>query len=92
MMRSLKFLTMVLALLGGIEAKSEQKYDDRFVIRQPLQNSKFDQFILMTRILGTFNHWKASGTAVFLRDRIILTPELFTKTGLVYAKNVSQKI
>jgi len=44
------------------------------VIRQPLQNS-------------TFNHWKAGGAAVFLKNQIVLTPELFSTQGLVYAKN-----
>ena len=39
--------------------------------------------------LGTFNHWKAGGAAVFLKNQIVLTPELFSTQGLVYAKNVS---
>jgi hypothetical protein len=46
------------------------------MLRQPLQNS-------------TFNHWKAQGVSVFLRDKVVLTPELPDKAGMVYAKNVS---
>lgn len=53
---------------------SAQKYDDRFVLKHPLSNS-------------TFNHWKASGNAVFLKNKVILSPELSDSYGLLYAKN-----
>jgi hypothetical protein len=42
-------------------------------------------------ILGTFNHWKARGTAVFLNNKIVMTPEMPNMAGLIYAKNVSDQ-
>ena len=42
---------------------------------------------MLTNITGTFNHWKASGSAVFLETRTILTPEARDQKGLIYAKH-----
>ena len=61
------------------------KMDDRFVLEHPLSNSKFKK--LLTIFTGTFNHWKASGSAVFLETRTILTPEAKDQKGLIYAKH-----
>jgi len=52
------------------------KQDDRFVIKHPLHD-------------GTFKHWKATGQAVFLTKKTVLSPELTNSDGLLYAKHVS---
>ena len=52
----------------------EHENDARFVLSHPLHNA-------------TFKHWKASGGAVFLQNKVILSPERAGMDGLVYAKN-----
>jgi len=69
--------TRLLALLQVLCLSSlvfARKYDDRFVLKQPLSN-------------GTFKHWKTSGNAVFLKKKVILSPELSNSHGLLYAKS-----
>jgi hypothetical protein len=48
-----------------------------------------DQLSKFHSNLGTFKHWKTSGNAIFLKNKVILSPELSDSTGLLYAKNVS---
>lgn len=73
-MKNIVNILVTLQILCLYGAQSAQKYDDRFVLKHPLSNS-------------TFNHWKTSGNAVFLKNKAILSPELSESTGLLYAKN-----
>ena len=41
----------------------------------------------MIYLIGTFNHWKAAGSAIFLEDKVMLAPELRNMHGLIYAKS-----
>ena len=67
---------IIMVLIQTLEAHGGHHHenDARFVLNHPLTNS-------------TFNHWKASGSAVFLQNKVILSPERAGMDGLVYAKN-----
>ena len=42
-------------------------------------------------MVATFLHWKASSSAVFLQNKVVLTPEIPDRYGLLYNKRVSDE-
>jgi hypothetical protein len=57
-------------------------------LTHPLTKSKLLTRFIIINIKDTLKNWGAEGSALFHKNKVVLTPESYDKSGLIFNKKV----
>jgi hypothetical protein len=80
-------LSSLLSLSTVSSAEMMYKPVESFMFQAPLSKGKHENFTSS----GVLKNWNTENSAVFLKSRLVLTPQSFDKSGLLYNSEVRNR-